>query len=96
MYMAKQRAETTLALLDEFAPEKWLRPEEVASLFRVDPKTVTRWAKKGMLRFTATNGRTLPVRTFRTPGKHTRYSAEDIQKIIESPEAQNLIDDDTD
>ena len=26
-----------------------LSPEEVAQLFRVDPKTVTRWAKAGKL-----------------------------------------------
>ncbi|MEP6854676.1 MAG: helix-turn-helix domain-containing protein, partial [Pedococcus sp.] len=29
--------------------EKLLTPAEVASLFRVDPKTVTRWAKAGKL-----------------------------------------------
>lgn len=94
--MAKQRPESTIALMEEFAPEKWLRPDEVADLFRVDPKTVTRWVKKGMLRFKRGDGRTVPVRTFKTPGNHTRYSSEDIQKIIEGPEAQKLIDDDTD
>lgn len=34
---------------------------EVAQLFRVDPKTVTRWAKTGKLPHA------------RTPGRHTRY-----------------------
>ena len=29
--------------------ERLLTPAEVASLFRVDPKTVTRWAKAGKL-----------------------------------------------
>ena len=29
--------------------EALLTPAEVASLFRVDPKTVTRWAKSGKL-----------------------------------------------
>jgi hypothetical protein len=28
-------------------PEPLLTPAEVASMFRVDPKTVTRWAKAG-------------------------------------------------
>jgi hypothetical protein len=31
------------------APEALLTPAEVAALFRVDPKTVTRWAKAGKL-----------------------------------------------
>jgi hypothetical protein len=30
-------------------PEPLLTPAEVASMFRVDPKTVTRWAKAGKL-----------------------------------------------
>ncbi|MEI2643153.1 MAG: helix-turn-helix domain-containing protein [Candidatus Nanopelagicales bacterium] len=30
-------------------PEDLLTPSEVAALFRVDPKTVTRWAKAGKL-----------------------------------------------
>ena len=29
--------------------ERMLRPREVALLFKVDPKTVTRWAKTGRL-----------------------------------------------
>ena len=31
-------------------PETLLTPAEVAALFRVDPKTVTRWAKAGNIR----------------------------------------------
>ena len=42
------------------APEL-LTPEEVAALFRVDPKTVTRWANDGRLPF------------IRTLGGHRRY-----------------------
>ena len=41
--------------------EKLLTPAEVASLFRVDPKTVTRWAKAGKLN------------SIRTLGGHRRY-----------------------
>ena len=33
------------------AQENLLTPAEVATLFRVDPKTVTRWAKAGNVRF---------------------------------------------
>lgn len=38
-----------------------LTPAEVAALFRVDPKTVTRWAKAGKLT------------AIRTLGGHRRY-----------------------
>ena len=31
------------------APEALLTPSEVAALFRVNPKTVTRWARSGKL-----------------------------------------------
>ena len=42
-------------------PEPLLTPAEVASMFRVDPKTVTRWAKAGKLS------------AIRTLGGHRRY-----------------------
>jgi hypothetical protein len=29
--------------------EEWLTPAEVARLYRVDPKTVTRWAQSGVI-----------------------------------------------
>ena len=41
--------------------EVLLTPAEVASLFRVDPKTVTRWAKAGK------------ISAIRTLGGHRRY-----------------------
>ena len=44
--------------------EALLTPAEVAALFRVDPKTVTRWAKAGKLT------------SLRTLGGHRRYRAE--------------------
>jgi excisionase family DNA binding protein len=46
------------------APENLLSPAEVAALFRVDPKTVTRWAKAGKLT------------SVRTLGGHRRYKEE--------------------
>ena len=39
-----------MAQADDFdAPEALLTPSEVAALFRVNPKTVTRWARAGKL-----------------------------------------------
>jgi excisionase family DNA binding protein len=37
-------------------PTKMLRTNEVAALFRVSPKTVTRWAKEGKLPYQKTLG----------------------------------------
>jgi excisionase family DNA binding protein len=48
-----------------------LTPAEVAALFRVDPKTVTRWAKAGKLT------------SIRTLGGHRRYRAEEVRKFLE-------------
>ena len=45
-------------------------PGEVAALFRVDPKTVTRWAKAGRVRSTT------------TPGGYCRIYREDVEKPL--------------
>ena len=47
-----------------------LTPAEVAAAFRVDPKTVTRWAKAGKLN------------SIRTLGGHRRYLEADVIAII--------------
>lgn len=44
---------------------------EVAELFRVDAKTVARWASRGLLP------------SFRTPGGHRRFRADDIRAFFE-------------
>jgi excisionase family DNA binding protein len=49
-----------------------LTPGEVAKLFRVDPKTVTRWAADGKL-----------PGAFRTPGGHRRFHRKDIVAFLE-------------
>jgi excisionase family DNA binding protein len=50
-----------------------LTPAEVAAAFRVDPKTVTRWAKSGKLN------------SIRTLGGHRRYLASEVMaKLTES------------
>jgi excisionase family DNA binding protein len=51
-------------------PEILLTPSEVASLFRVDPKTVTRWAKSGKLT------------AIRTLGGHRRYRQSEVQALL--------------
>lgn len=50
--------------------EKLMTPQEVAQLFRVDPKTVTRWAKAGKLS------------AFRTPGGHRRYREIEVRSLL--------------
>ena len=47
-----------------------LTPAEVASLFRVDPKTVTRWAKAGKLT------------SIRTLGGHRRYKDSEVKALL--------------
>ena len=50
------------------AQEKLLTPSEVATLFRVDPKTVTRWAKAGKL--TSTLGDSAPHSSITQTGEN--------------------------
>jgi excisionase family DNA binding protein len=53
------------------APEALLTPSEVAQLFRVNPKTVTRWARAGKLT------------AIRTLGGHRRFRASEIKRCLE-------------
>jgi excisionase family DNA binding protein len=55
-----------------------LTPAEVAAMFRVDPKTVTRWAKAGKLS------------SIRTLGGHRRYHADEIRALLESDQVRFL------
>jgi excisionase family DNA binding protein len=50
--------------------EQLLTPGEVAALFRVDPKTVTRWA---------TSGR---IGSIRTPGGHRRFRESEVRSLL--------------
>ena len=59
----------------DIRPEnRLLTPSEVAALFRVDPKTVTRWAQQGKLH------------SIRTLGGHRRYSEAEIQQFLDDPQ----------
>ena len=51
--------------------EQLLTPSEVATLFRVDPKTVTRWAKAGKLT------------SIRTLGGHRRYRESEVRSLLD-------------
>jgi excisionase family DNA binding protein len=57
--------------------EKLLTPAEVAALFRVDPKTVTRWAKAGKLS------------AIRTLGGHRRYKESEVKSLLKSTMLDN-------
>jgi excisionase family DNA binding protein len=48
-----------------------LTPAEVANLFRVSPKTVTRWARSGKLT------------AMRTLGGHRRFRAAEVKELLE-------------
>ena len=52
------------------ATETLLTPGEVAGMFRVDPKTVTRWAKDGKLT------------SIRTLGGHRRYREAEVRALL--------------
>lgn len=49
-----------------------LTPSEVAKLFRVDPRTVTRWAQAGKLS------------SLTTLGGHRRYRLEEVERLLEA------------
>ncbi|CAN5567605.1 developmental transcriptional regulator BldC [soil metagenome] len=55
-----------------------LTPAEVAALFRVDPKTVTRWAKAGKLS------------SIRTLGGHRRYRADEVRRFLDGARQQGI------
>ena len=52
------------------APDKLLTPGQVAALFHVDPKTVTRWAHAGRLG------------SVRTPGGHRRFRETEVMSLL--------------
>ena len=51
--------------------DRLLTPGEVAALFRVDPKTVTRWAAAGR------------IGSIRTPGGHRRFRESEVRQLLE-------------
>jgi excisionase family DNA binding protein len=51
-----------------------LTPSEVAAMFRVNPKTVTRWARAGK------------ISAIRTLGGHRRFRASEIRRFLDQVE----------
>ncbi|WP_448073598.1 BldC family transcriptional regulator [Georgenia yuyongxinii] len=50
--------------------EQLLTPSEVAARFRVDPKTVTRWANAGK------------ISSIRTLGGHRRFRRSEVEELL--------------
>lgn len=61
---------------DQLKQGKLMTPGEVAELFRVDPKTVTRWAKTGKLS------------SIRTLGGHRRYWEAEVRGLLEASSSE--------
>lgn len=52
--------------------DRLLTVGEVAQMFRVDPKTVSRWAARGK------------IDCLRTPGGHRRFRESEVRKYLEA------------
>lgn len=62
---------------EAMSTDQLMTPREVAEIFRVDPKTVTRWALKGRLA------------SIRTPGGHHRFLPASVWALVDELQAQN-------
>jgi excisionase family DNA binding protein len=63
---------------EQSQPDPLLTPAEVAALFRVNPKTVTRWARAGK------------ITAIRTLGGHRRFRASEIRRSLEEMQHHGL------
>ena len=59
--------------------ETLLTPSEVAAMFRVNPKTVTRWARSGK------------ITAIRTLGGHRRFRASEVRQYLEAAERSEIM-----
>jgi len=57
--------------MDAVPADRLLTPGEVATLFGVDPRTVTRWAAAGR------------IRSLRTPGGHRRFRESEVRRLLD-------------
>ncbi|ABK52032.1 DNA binding domain, excisionase family [Acidothermus cellulolyticus 11B] len=62
----------------EATRDRLLTPGEVANLFRVDPKTVTRWAASGR------------IGSIRTPGGHRRFRESEVRALLRGESAPSF------
>ncbi|HUC14654.1 MAG TPA: BldC family transcriptional regulator [Acidimicrobiales bacterium] len=58
-------------MAEQLQGDSLLTPAEVAALFRVNPKTVTRWARAGK------------ITAIRTLGGHRRFRATEIRRCLD-------------
>ncbi len=58
--------------------ERLLTPGEVAALFRVDPKTVTRWAAAGR------------IHSIRTRGGHRRFLESEVRALLQQLSSESV------
>ncbi len=65
--------------MDANEPEELLTPSEVAAMFRVNPKTVTRWARAGR------------ISCIKTLGGHRRFKASEIRPFLQSVEENQTL-----
>ena len=59
--------------------DRLLTPGEVATLFRVDPKTVTRWASAGR------------IGSIRTPGGHRRFRESEVRALLRGEQTEAAV-----
>ena len=59
--------------------DQLLTPSEVAVMFRVNPKTVTRWARSGK------------ITAIRTLGGHRRFRASEVRQYLEQAERSEVM-----
>jgi excisionase family DNA binding protein len=76
VWTVRRRNKKTLRREEGFVDtgDRLLTPGEVAALFRVDPKTVTRWAAAGR------------ISSIRTPGGHRRFRESEVRALLEGEE----------
>jgi excisionase family DNA binding protein len=78
--MSNETTSTTkVDYMEPHEDEALLTPSEVAAMFRVNPKTVTRWARAGK------------ISAIRTLGGHRRFRASEIRQFLESVEETDRI-----
>ena len=65
-------------MVDRNSRDELLAPAEVAQMFRVNPKTVTRWARAGK------------ITAIRTLGGHRRFRASEIRQYLTEAEHSEM------
>jgi excisionase family DNA binding protein len=71
LLMEERRAHKVDGMQPNDDDDALLTPSEVAAMFRVNPKTVTRWARAGK------------ISAIRTLGGHRRFRASEIRQFLE-------------